>query len=122
MYTREPNTKHGPLWPLTIRISRATKVAIERRAAARSKQAGDKIKPRQVARELLEYGLALSEDGGDAESQDELLDEVMASILFARRAFELMLSKHDGLAEKLLRASRAEVRRRKARATKGDTR
>jgi hypothetical protein len=39
----------------------------------------------------------------------------MAAALFARRAFEIILSTHEGLAEELLRASRNEVRHSRGR-------
>jgi hypothetical protein len=110
MFTQDPGAEGAILSNLCFRLSAEMKAAIQRRAALRSQQANRPIKPGQVVRELLEFALAATEDNSAAASGDELVEEVMASALFARRALELVLSTHQGLADKLLEAARAEVK------------
>lgn len=98
---------------LSFRVSHDVKAALEKRARLRSAAQKQKVTPSDVARGLIEHALALTDEETGAAPDESLLDEVMASALFARRAFELVLSSHEGLAEKLLRACRKEVRRRK---------
>ena len=107
---------------LSFRVSEATLEAVERRAALRTAAESTRIKPGQVARELLEHALAVTDETSSPSTNEGLIEEVMAAALFARRAFQLFLSEHEGLAEKLLRASRAEVRRKKAGRTSGGVR
>lgn len=109
MFTRDPETH---LDNFCFRLPAAMKREIQRLAAERSSAEGRTISPGELVRELLEGALAASKVREP--NPDQLLhDEVMACAFFARRAFEIFLEKHKGLAEKLLRASRAEVQQRR---------
>ena len=113
MFTNDPGDESAILSNLCFRLTPSMKAAINRRAALRSQEENRPIKPGQVVRELLEFALAATEENAGSTSSDDLLDEVMVSALFARRALELVLSSHDGLADKLLEAARAEVKRKR---------
>lgn len=113
MQADDPGTKEGPLPTIAFRVSHETRAALWRRAALRSRAEGRKIKPGRIARELLDYALQATEAGHQDTGLEDLLDEVMASSLFSRRALEVLLADDRELAEKLLRACRAEVQRKK---------
>jgi hypothetical protein len=121
MRATHPASKTRRYPNLSFRVSEHTIETIERRAAVQSTREKRKIKPSQVARELIEYAIAITDDRDQTASptHEQLIDEVMAAALFARRAFEIVLSTHEGLAEQLLRASRAEVQNKKARKSPG---
>lgn len=112
MHTPDPSNATKPSSVLSFRVSREAKAALNRRAKLRTKAEARTVSPSEVARDLLEYALQETEETGDAISFDDLIAEVLASTLFSRRALELVLSEHKGLAEKLFRACRAEVTRR----------
>ena len=113
MFTNDPSDESAILSNLCFRLTPSMKAAINRRATLRSQQENRPIKPGQVVRELLEFALAATEENAASTSSEDLLDEVMVSALFARRALELVLSSHDGLADKLLEAARAEVKKKR---------
>ena len=112
MHTPEPGRRRKPQSVLSFRISREAKAALTHRAKLRSEAKARKVTPGEVARDLLVYALQETDETQDALTVDELLLDVLAACLFSRRALELVLSDHDGLAERLFRACRAEVTRR----------
>lgn len=106
-------TKTKRLPNVSFRISHRAKEAIQRRAEMRSVAENREVRPGEIAREALEYGLEILAGQHQPPDAEELVDDVMASALFSRRALELLLHEHREMSEKLLRACRADVKRRK---------
>src|SRR5687767_14837899 len=61
MHTPNSRKRNRRSTNLSLRISETTKEQIERRAVLRTRQQQRRIKPGQVARELLEYALTITD-------------------------------------------------------------
>lgn len=113
MRAAKKRTRPNRLPNVSFRVSHEAKEAIQRRAQLRSRAEGRDVRPGEVAREVLEYGLTLIEHLDQMPDLEALVDDVMASALYSRRALQLLLAEHEELSEKLLRACKADVKRRK---------
>ncbi len=109
-YSKKDST---PLINFCFRVTPAMKAALLRRAAERSQSEGAPINAGQIVREMVAKALAAKPDVAPLSLEERLFEELLLAAFFARKSLAVLLQKHEGLAEDLVKQSRAELERRK---------
>src|SRR5687768_15345552 len=98
MLNRYPKVDSIPLINFCVRITPAMKAALQRRAMERSKREGVSINAAQIVREMVSAALESDPDTAAPTVEQQLIDELMVSVFFARRSLSVLLQRHEGLA------------------------